>query len=236
MTDANARLAAVEEARNLAEAELAETKALLAAKTARRANRTSSERTAGDRKVVAEAIEIFNKAAGHFGFTSCGTVTDAIARRLGRRIADIGGLEKFKAALRVLWQHSDNGFVMLLLGKLPGKDGRGPFRLDMQRLLQTDGNLGDVLARLLDIAGASDALQASAQSLAERLRAMSDEEQADLVRRSANGLWPVDVLFHPPGHRLCVIRPAAYRMAGIDEDTYDKSTGLLRGGRANGHG
>jgi len=36
------------------------------------------------------------------------------------------------------------------MGRIPPRDGRKPFKLDLEYLLQTDGKSGDVLAKLID--------------------------------------------------------------------------------------
>lgn len=182
---------------------------------------------------VQQAFEVYNVAANHFGFSRCESLTASRSTRLAKRLADIGGIEKFKGALRALAR--DEPFAKFLLGKARARAGDDPFKLSLDRLLQTEGGLGDVLAQLCDIAAAGGAAVERAKSLADNLRALSDEQQAALVREKANGIWPMNVLLYPPGHKLCVIRPEAYRMAGIDEQTYDVATGMRRGGNSHGH-
>ena len=39
-----------------------------------------------------------------------------------------------------------------MMGRVAPRDGRKPFKLDIDYLLQTDGKSGDVLAKLIDLA------------------------------------------------------------------------------------
>jgi hypothetical protein len=76
----------------------------------------------------------------------CHKLTDATRKRFEKRLAAIGGAESFALALSAI---PDDDFLM---GRRPPRDGGRPFRLDLDRLLSTDTNMGDVLARLIDAA------------------------------------------------------------------------------------
>ncbi len=64
-----------------------------------------------------------------------------------KRLHDIGGVDAFKRALSALPRND------WLMGRVRPKPGQSPFKLDLETLLQTDGKMGDLLARLLDAAG-----------------------------------------------------------------------------------
>jgi hypothetical protein len=109
---------------------------------------------------VEEALAIYNEVAQHHGFVECRTLTDPRRKRLGKRLQDIGGLDAFKRALAAVPRNT------FLMGRVPPKDGREPFKLDLDALLQTDGRMGDVLAGLLDVAdGASSTGSVDAEVL-----------------------------------------------------------------------
>jgi hypothetical protein len=93
-----------------------------------------------------QALTTYNEAAAQHGFTPCRTPTADQAKRLGRRIKAVGGLATFKRALGALPLDD------FLMGRVPGKGGGKPFKLSLDRLLQTDGGMGDVLGRLLGLA------------------------------------------------------------------------------------
>jgi DNA-binding GntR family transcriptional regulator len=118
-----------------------------------RKKRLKSEQTKAEnerrRETAEAAYSLYNKAAAHFGFSLCESCTDKRTAKLLRRIDDIGGLENFRLALRSVGRDD------FLMGK-KSKPGQPPFRLDFDRLLSTDTGLGDVLARLLDLANKMD--------------------------------------------------------------------------------
>jgi hypothetical protein len=93
-----------------------------------------------------EALDAFNAAAATHGFTPCRSPTDTQANRLGKRLKGIGGVRRFKRALGALPLDD------FLMGRIKPKDGGKPFRLNLDRLLRTDGPMGDVLGRLLGLA------------------------------------------------------------------------------------
>lgn len=105
--------------------------------------------TADQLRLSDEALDLYNAAAERLGFqkvTDRG-FSDARRKRLLRRLADIGGIENFKDALMAI------EFDRFLMGKKPPKPGHEPFRLDIEFLLSTESNFGDVLAKLIDGAG-----------------------------------------------------------------------------------
>ncbi|MFM9938655.1 MAG: hypothetical protein ACKVP7_04065 [Hyphomicrobiaceae bacterium] len=122
----------------------------------------STQMQASSDNPVDLAFEAYNIAASKWGFERVSAFTPQRRKKLERRLLDIGadlhrGLEAFQNALDAI---PHNRF---LSGKLPPRDGRQkPFRLSFDRLLQTDGNMGDVLAGLIDL-HANRLTQASAQ-------------------------------------------------------------------------
>jgi hypothetical protein len=92
---------------------------------------------------VDQAIQLYNEAAQQHGFTPFNTRTPEVMARLQRRLIEIGGIERFKLALSAI--PGDDW----LMGRVK-KDGRRPFKLEMDRLLQAGGGMGDVLAKLID--------------------------------------------------------------------------------------
>jgi hypothetical protein len=119
------------------------------------------------------AAAFFNEAAHAQGFTPCGKLTPQIHKRLEKRLAEIGGLAEFKRAVSAI--HLDD----FLAGRVR-LDGRRPFKLNLERLLRTEGGMGDVLAMLLGLAdeaaqsrGASTPAQ---RDLADTLARMREEE------------------------------------------------------------
>jgi hypothetical protein len=95
---------------------------------------------------VEEALAVYNAAAAAHGFTPCRSPTDVQVKRLWKRLKGIGGIRHFKRALGAL--PADD----FLMGRVKPRDGGKPFRLNLERLLRTDGGLGDVLGRLLGLA------------------------------------------------------------------------------------
>jgi hypothetical protein len=176
-----------------------------------------------DRRDVAAAFEVYGKAAEHFGLAKCQAITAARSRRMAKRLADIGGVENFKAALRALGSTSDP-LVKFLRGKAPTRNGESPFRLDIDRLLQTDGNLGDVLARLLDTAAAAHSAQ---QDATPAWAVWSPEEWDRQIDANANGIWPWAKLGPPPGSKGCACPPDIVVRRRLTE-LYDQN-GISRG-------
>lgn len=172
---------------------------------------------------VDQAFEVYNSAAEHFGFAKTQRLTAPRRTRLKKRLADIGGVSNFR---RALWAIRLDPF---LSGKTPAKDGGKPFRMSLDRLLQTGGGLGDVLARLLDAADEQSEKAKPTRGTLQAIASLSDEEQSELVKKHANGIWPLAVLAAPPGYDGCQIRREVYISHGITEDTYTES-GIKRRG------
>jgi hypothetical protein len=93
-----------------------------------------------------EALLLYNDRARRHGWSVCHKLTDARRKRFEKRLAAIGGAESFALAHSAI---PDDDFLM---GRRPPRDGGRPFRLDLDRLLSTDTNMGDVHARLIDAA------------------------------------------------------------------------------------
>lgn len=172
------------------------------------AKRLRAERTASEnarRKADAQAAySLYNKAAAHWGFSLCESMTERRTAKLLKRIDDIGGLEKFRLALRAI------GKDEFLAGKVV-KDGHKPFRLDFDRLLSTDSGLGDVLARLLDKAAVGDRIEDQQSPNGKQWgwwrpdvgtlsKLKPDYWQRRFEALKPNGLWPWWDLGPPPGH------------------------------------
>jgi hypothetical protein len=101
-----------------------------------------------------KALAAYNEAAAEHHFTPCRSPTDAQAKRLAKRLAGIGGLGRFKLALSALPLDD------FLMGRVSGKAGGRPYRLNLDGLMRTtdaNGNPRDVLAKLLELADARDA-------------------------------------------------------------------------------
>lgn len=115
------------------------------------------------------AIALYNEAAQEHGYTACHARSAARLARLGKRLAEIGGLDAFKRALSAV------PFDDFLSGRVRSRDGRPPFRLDLDALLQTDGKMGDVLAKLIDRAGGHGGHSAGRNGKAEIAAALNPE-------------------------------------------------------------
>lgn len=150
---------------------------------------------------IAAAFEVYAKAADHFGLAKCSTLTEARRKRLAKRLADIGGVDAFTTALRALGATNDP-FVKFVRGKVPPRPGESPFKLDIDRLMQTDGNLGDVLARLLDI-GAAKATADTRKVQGPAWSQWTAEDWDRAIDAHANGIWPIVHLGPPPGSPGC---------------------------------
>jgi hypothetical protein len=117
-----------------------------------------------------EALDAFNAAAATHRFTPCRMPTDAQAKRLEKRLKGIGGLRRFKRALGAL--PSDD----FLMGRVKPKDGGKPFKLNLDRLLRTDGPMGDVLGQLLGLADEADAAAMPVASTEADLQRLATSE------------------------------------------------------------
>jgi hypothetical protein len=132
------------------------------------------------------ALVLYNAAARQHGWSVCETFTASRRKRLEKRLADIGGIDPFRAALSAI--PSDD----FLMGKRPPKNGGKPFKLDLDRLCQTDGRMGDVLARLID--AAKDAQPCIEQRVEDQVKYLlrnglrEDQiDRDDIRRRLLNG-------------------------------------------------
>jgi len=151
---------------------------------------------------VQTACDLYNEAAKAHGWTVCATLTPPRAKRLEGRLRDIGGIEAFKRALSAVPRDT------FLSGQVPPKDGRAPFRLDIDVLLQTDGKLGDVLAKLVDKA---------ADSVAPRADAAPGDDWKQLIKAHyVGGVWPTQILGPRPGERGCLVPLAVQRELNLN--------------------
>jgi len=166
--------------------------------------------TSAQIKLTDAALDRWNEVAKRLGFGQVEARTDARRARLAKRLDDIGGLDRFFLALSAIER------VPFLMGKVAPKPGQAPFKLDIDRLLQTDGNLGDVLAKLIDKAGDSNELVGPNGKRWGWWRGKEAEYRAmslDYWRKldadcKPNGTWPWWVMGAPPGHEECIM-PAA---------------------------
>lgn len=110
------------------------------------------------------AVTAFNEVAGAVGFTHCMALSGARRKALLFRLRDVGGLEAFKRAISAIPLDD------FLSGRIPGRNGGPPFRLDIDRLLSTKSGLGDVLASLIDTAEANGRVEVSPEAIAEARR------------------------------------------------------------------
>lgn len=145
------------------------------------------------RQEAIEAVGIYNLAADHFGFHRCDTPSEPRLRRLENRLADIGGLENFKRALRVIGRDD------WLMGRVAPREGKSPFKLGFDQLLSTGSNMGDVLARLLDRANSGDAEDGGLKPFWWRkdehaARHLPSDWWRLVIPRYANGTWSVQYL------------------------------------------
>jgi hypothetical protein len=163
--------------------------------------------TAAEVRLSDEAVAAWNKLARQLGFAEVRAVTDPRRRKLLQRLADIGGIDRFKLALSAVER------VPFLMGKVPPKPGMAPFRLDIERLLQTDGNLGDVLAKLIDKAGEEPDIVGPNgnrwgwwRGKEAQIRNLPVEywRSLDAVAKP-NGEWPWWSMGAPPGHDECLM-------------------------------
>jgi len=163
--------------------------------------------TAAQINLTDEAVRLWNATAQALGLSRVQAVTDARRARLVKRLDDIGGLDRFALALSAIER------VPFLMGKVPPRPGQAPFKLDIDRLMQTDGNLGDVLAKLIDKAGDETELIGPNgkrwgwwRDKEDDLRALSVDywRQLDETQKP-NGTWPWWVMGAPPGHDECIM-------------------------------
>ncbi|MBS0240377.1 MAG: DUF1376 domain-containing protein [Proteobacteria bacterium] len=161
------------------------------------------------RAQVRACIEQYNHDARKHGWTVCQAVTEARISRMLKRLDEIGGPEQFFIALKQI------PTIPFLMGLIPARDGGAPFKLDIDRLLSTGSNMGDVLAKLIDKASdAPDLIGPGGERWGfwepnlEKLRTLS----ADYWRKrfddvKPNGSWPWWLFGPPPGHPDCYVHP-----------------------------
>jgi hypothetical protein len=163
--------------------------------------------TAAQIKITDAAFDRWNDVAKRLGFGQVEARTDARRARLAKRLDDIGGLDRFVLALSAIER------VPFLMGKVAPKPGQAPFKLDIDRLMQTDGNLGDVLAKLIDKAGDANELVGPNGKRWGWWRGKEAEFRAmpiDYWRKldadcKPNGTWPWWLMGAPPGHPECIM-------------------------------
>jgi hypothetical protein len=172
------------------------------------------QRSATDVDVRA-ARERYNELAAQYGFTPISDAGFTAQRRalIRSRLNDIGGLTSFERALSAV--PSDD----FMMGRVPAREGRKPFRLDIDYLLLTRGAGGDVLGRLLDRAGDAESLCGSPRQTSSVLAPYwwRDNPRAAAaigldgwrlqLRSRPSGPWPVAMLGPPPGAKGCQVPP-----------------------------
>ena len=167
---------------------------------------------------IVEALAAYNTAAETLGFAKADKLTKARALRLRARLDEIGGLEAFRQALSALPR---NRFLM---GKIPPRAGQEPFRLDLERLLSTGSGMGDVLASLMDAAGAGEGVPLGPNGRAwawwradeAKIRSLdADYWRRAIAEARPNGVWPWWLLTAPPGHPECLVHPVVLDEMGL---------------------
>jgi hypothetical protein len=197
---------------------------------AKRAARTADTRHRNEerKKLLAQALELFNLAADHWKFSRCESFTDARRDRLAKRLDDIGGLENFRKALRAIGKDD------FLAGRKHPRPGEQPFKLNFDRLMQTEGNMGDVLARLVELGSSTDVPRSPNgkewgwwRGSEQSIRALPAKFWRELIAtEKPNGTWPWWQLTGPPGSDDCLVHPDV-----LDEMGYvEKYKGQLTAG------
>lgn len=180
---------------------------------------------------VEQAIETFNKAAKHFGFTAYTARTTDTDKRIATRLEAIGGHDKWRAALLAL--RTETPLTRFLLGRVPPRDGeRTPFKLDIQTFMQVKGNLSDVLQRLLQQAQTAAVADGTGDQGKQIWDGWDESTWREQIAQHANGVWPPDKIGFWPGHARCAAPPglvAAMQRAGELAD-YDEN-GIKKRGR-----
>jgi len=181
--------------------------------------------TVAQRQLSDAAIVAWNAVARRLGFTEVRVLTISRRSRLLRRIADIGGIEQFLVALSAIER------VPFLMGKVAPRPGEQPFKLDIDRLLQSEGRLGDVLAKLVDKAGdETDEIGPNGhrwgwwRGKEDRIRTLSLADWRSLdAQKKPNGVWPWWAMGAPPGHAECLVPEELINEKGYAE-TYQGKT------------
>lgn len=153
------------------------------------------------RRQAEELIAVYNAAAEHHGWVRCRIMTPAIEQGLLKRVRDIGGRDQFIIALN---QIPNDDFLM---GRMPGRNGSAPFRLDLSKLLSTRSAMGDVLARLIDAAAAPSGARPKYwwEDPAKVASLSADDWRHLIAKHCVDGVWAVKKVGWPPGHAKCVI-------------------------------
>jgi hypothetical protein len=147
------------------------------------------------------AFEAYNEVASQHGFTRCTARGEERRALLAKRLADIDGLSQFRRALTAIPRDD------WLMGRISKT-----FKLDIEKLLSTKSGMGNVLNRLIDMAGdaaapAGPRLPAywwrESPSLAASLEVADWQLLYDT--RLKDGAWPFDMMGPQPGVSGCVI-------------------------------
>jgi uncharacterized protein YdaU (DUF1376 family) len=158
--------------------------------------------TAAEHNLAMEGITVYNEVAEALRFVPCRTPTPSRLLRLCRRIEDIGGIDNLR---RALWAARQDDFLM---GRIK-RPGHASFRLNIDLLMQTNSNMGDVLARLLDSAGgkapAAELTPNWWQSKEHRARELGSDWWQSVIGKFANGRWPVEYLGPGPWDANCLV-------------------------------
>jgi uncharacterized protein YdaU (DUF1376 family) len=175
---------------------------------------TKAELAASD-----EALRLWNETAMRLGLQVCNAFSPQRRARMVRRLGDIGGLDNLKLALGAIER------VPFLMGQVPPRDGEAPFRMSIDHLMQTDGKLGDVLAKLIDRAGDVSDLKGPNgkrwgwwRGHEDNIRKMPIEYWRKLdAECKPNGTWPWWAMGPPPGHPDCLMPPEIVAERGYVE-------------------
>jgi hypothetical protein len=167
-----------------------------------------------------QAIEIYNAEARRHGWIPCENRSATRLVWLKKRLTEIGGLQPWQKALSAI---PGNDWMM---GRVTPKDGQKGFKLDIGYLVHTNGNRGDVLAHLLDVAAATP--EPPWWKDPAKLAAMSEQRWRAGIAEHTQGdsFWPIEVLGPSPGSPNCVVPRHLVDELGLTE-IYDEH-GLRR--------
>ena len=174
----------------------------------------ASRRAEGDR-IVSAAFDLWNAFATQHGLGRVEIQSETRRRRMAKRLAEIGGIDRFEVALKQVLADD------FLMGRVQPRDGNQPYRLSIEGLLSTGSGMGDVLARLIEKAR-EPVREAKTKAgkpgsapppvdwwknpeSADAARRGSEEGWEEFVRRWANGTWPVEYLGPLPGTPECLV-------------------------------
>ena len=146
-----------------------------------------------------QAMEYYNEAAEALDFQKAHK-TEARLLQISKRLPEIGGVEVFHKAV---WAIEKDDFLMGLRSG-PEKE---PFRLTWDRLMSTRSEMGDVLARAVDLIDPPrkpppDYWWRGKEALA---RKASVDGWRDYIHSFANGSWPVAILGPGPWDPECIV-------------------------------